>query len=182
MFNLRFFFPRRQPPTYMRELYCGYVDLYSKRGRERRLRANRELQRIYCRLYLFILLDNIKGRTGCFSVDIAQIGWTAYICVSLVLCMFFCVYIFAIFYVFHFSIIYNFLTPRLHGIGHNWLDHGNVDQAYSLAKDPTLSVCESWPTPAPRQVAHQGPRSTKFYPSHGGTQRNGDHFFLRVED
>ena len=34
----------------------------------------RELKRICCRLHLFSLLDNIKRRTGCFSVDVAQTG------------------------------------------------------------------------------------------------------------
>jgi len=76
------------------------------------LRAKRELQQIYCRLYLFSLLDNIKRRTGCFSVDVAQTGSTMYICVSLVLCVFY-VFISVIFYVFHCSVIYNFLTLSL---------------------------------------------------------------------
>jgi len=93
----------------MRELYCVYVDLYSEWERERGLRVKRVLQQIYCTLYLFSLLDNIKGRTSCFFVDVAQTGWTTYICVSLALCVFF-VYISAIFYVFHCSVIYNFLT------------------------------------------------------------------------
>jgi len=38
------------------------------------VRAKRKLQGISHRLYLFILLDNIKGRTGCFSMDVVQIG------------------------------------------------------------------------------------------------------------
>ena len=38
------------------------------------VRVKRELQCICCRLYLFILLDNIKGRTNYFSVEVAQIG------------------------------------------------------------------------------------------------------------
>jgi len=58
--------------------------------------VKRKLQRICCRLYLFSVLDNIKIRTGCFSVDVAQNGRTKYIYVSLVLCVF-CVYIYAIF-------------------------------------------------------------------------------------
>ena len=44
-------------------------------------------------------------------MDVAQTGWTTYICASLVLCIF-CVYIYAIFYVFHCSVIYIFLTKR----------------------------------------------------------------------
>jgi len=49
------------------------------------VRAKRKLHHICCRLYLFILLYNIKGRTKCFSMDVAQIWWTMYICVSLAL-------------------------------------------------------------------------------------------------
>ena len=74
MFNLGFFSLQGNALLYMRELYCVYVDLYSELERERRLRAKRVLQRICCRLYLFSSLDNIKGRTGCFSVDVAQTG------------------------------------------------------------------------------------------------------------
>ena len=36
-------------------------------------RVKRKLQRMCCRLYPFILLDEIKERTGNFSVDVAQI-------------------------------------------------------------------------------------------------------------
>jgi len=74
MFNLGFFSLEGNPSLYMRELYYVYVDLYSGRGRERRLRAKRVLQQICCRLHLFILLDNKKGRIGCFLMDVAQIG------------------------------------------------------------------------------------------------------------
>jgi hypothetical protein len=52
-------------------------------------------------------------------------------------------------------------------------------QGHSLAKDPTLSSCQSRVAPAPRQVAHQGPNSTEISSSNGGTQQNGDHCFLR---
>jgi hypothetical protein len=45
-----------------------------------------------------------------------------------------------------------------------------------------LSSCQSRPTPSPRQVAHQGPSSAEVSSSHGGTQRNGDHCFLREEE
>ena len=34
----------------------------------------------------------------------------------------------------------------------------------------------------PRQLVHQGPSSTEVSSSHGGTQRNGDHFFLSGEE
>jgi len=82
------------------------MGILSKKERGDCVRAKRELQQIWCRLYLFNLLDNIKGRTSCFFVDVAQIRWTTYICVSLVLC----VYISTIFYVFHWSLMYSFLT------------------------------------------------------------------------
>jgi len=42
IFNLGFFSPRRQPLLYMMELYCGYVDVYSERERERRLCESEE--------------------------------------------------------------------------------------------------------------------------------------------
>jgi len=52
------------------------------------VRVKRKLQRICCRLYLLIFLENITGRIGCFSMDIAQTRRTMYIYVSLVLCVF----------------------------------------------------------------------------------------------
>jgi len=58
----------------MRELYFVYMCISREKERRDYVRAKRELQWMCCRLYLFILLDNIKGRTGCFSVDVAQIG------------------------------------------------------------------------------------------------------------
>ena len=36
-------------------------------------RLKRRLQHMCCKLHLFILLDIIKIRTGCFSVDVAHI-------------------------------------------------------------------------------------------------------------
>ena len=51
----------------------------------------------------------IERKDWLFGVDVGQTGWTTYICVSLVLCIL-CVYISIIFYVFHCSVIYNFLT------------------------------------------------------------------------
>ena len=72
MFNLGFFSLEGNPSLYMRELYFGYVDgIISEKERGYCVRAKRELQWIYCRLYLFSLLDNIKGRIGCFSIDVA---------------------------------------------------------------------------------------------------------------
>ena len=58
----------------------------------------------------------IERKDWLFGVDIAQTGRTTYICVSLVLCIF-CVYISAIFYVFHCSVIYNFLTTGIRAEG-----------------------------------------------------------------
>lgn len=59
------------------------------------------LQQMRCQLYPFVLLDGIKGRTGCFSVVVAQIRCTKYIGVSLVLCYF----------VFYFHIHFDFVAP-----------------------------------------------------------------------
>ena len=75
MFNLGFFSLEGNPSLYMRELYCVYVDcILSEKERGYCVREKRELQQISCSLYLLSLLDNIKGRTGCFSIDVAQIG------------------------------------------------------------------------------------------------------------
>jgi len=65
-------------------------------------------EKIIATLYLFILLHNIKGRSGFFSMDIAQIVQTTYICLSYFMC--FCICVSVIFYVFFCSVIYNFLT------------------------------------------------------------------------
>jgi len=66
---------------------------YSKQKREKRLCESRG------RLYLSILLDNKKkGGTRCFSVDVAQIGWTMNIYVYLI------VSVSTLFYVFHCSV------------------------------------------------------------------------------
>jgi len=51
-----------------------YIRTLSEKEREDCVRTKMELQWICCRFYLFSLLDNIKGRIGCFSVDVAQIG------------------------------------------------------------------------------------------------------------
>jgi len=83
--------------------------ILSEKERGDCVRAKRKIEWIRSMLYLFILLDNIKGRTGCFSMDVTQIRWTTYIYVSLVLCIFF-VCVSEIFYVFHCSVIYNFIT------------------------------------------------------------------------
>ena len=37
-------------------------------------------------------------------------------------------------------------------------------------------------TPLPGEVAHEGPISAEVSSSHGGIQRNGDHYFLRGEE
>ncbi len=86
--------------------------ILNKKERGDCVRMKRKLQWIYYRLYLFILLDNIKERIGCFPMHVAQIGWTTYIFVSLFLCVLcvFYVYVSTICYVFHCYVIYNFLT------------------------------------------------------------------------
>jgi hypothetical protein len=55
-------------------------------------------------------------------------------------------------------------------------------QGHSIAKDPTLSSRQSRAVPAPRQVAHPRPNLADISSSDEGTQRNGYHFFLRMED
>jgi hypothetical protein len=45
--------------------------------------------------------------------------------------------------------------------------------------DPDLSGCQGRETPTPRQVAHPGPNPAEVSSPDGGTQRNGDHCFLR---
>ena len=59
--------------------------------------------------WVFKKRTNAERKDWLFRVDVAQTQWTTYICVSLVLCVF-CVYISALFHVFHCSVIYNFLT------------------------------------------------------------------------
>jgi hypothetical protein len=59
----------------MRELYCGFVCvriLYS----ERRYceRKKRKLQRVCCRLYPFILLDNKRKDLAIYLVDVVRTG------------------------------------------------------------------------------------------------------------
>jgi len=58
----------------------------------------------------------IERKDWLFKEDIAQTGSTTYIYVCLFLCVF-CVYIFAILYVFHCSVIYNILTTVPQSIG-----------------------------------------------------------------
>ena len=83
MFNLGFFTLEGNPSLYMREFYCIYVDLYYELGRERRLRVKRELQWIYCRLYLFSLLDNNKKKDWLFLHERSP-NWVnhVYLCLS----------------------------------------------------------------------------------------------------
>ena len=76
----------------------------------------------------------------------------------------------------------NRFKPRLHGASHNWSDYGHTNQEHPLAKDPAISSCQSRPTPSSGKVTHQGPSSAEVSSSHGGTQRNGDHCFLRGEE
>ena len=85
----------------------------------------------------------IKRKDWLFGVEVAQTGWTTYICVSLVLCVFY-VYISAIFYVFHCSVIYNFLTViaelRLQlSVTQNMLIHSFIIQ-YSITHLYSLEI------------------------------------------
>ena len=75
MFNL-VFFPKKETPCCIRGncITSMYICVLSEEERGYCVRVKRKLQQICYRLYLFILLDNIKGRIGCFSVDVAQIG------------------------------------------------------------------------------------------------------------
>ena len=63
----------------------------------------------------------------------------------------------------------NRVKPRLHGIGHHILYHGHTNQEHSPIEDPTVLGCQSWPTPTPRTMVHQGPSSVEISSSHGGT-------------
>ena len=76
----------------------------------------------------------------------------------------------------------NRVKPRLHGTSHHRLYHGHANQENSPTEYPTLSGCQSWPTHAPRQVVYQGPSLAEVSSSHGGTQRNGYHCYLRGEE
>jgi hypothetical protein len=71
----------------MRELYCGSVlsrILYSERGDcERR---KRKLQRMCCRLYPFILLDNKKEGPSNFSGE-RNPHWVNHVYLSLLYCV-----------------------------------------------------------------------------------------------
>ena len=49
-----------------------YMYILSEKERGDCVRAKRKLHRICSRFYLFILLDNIKGRTSCFFVGIVN--------------------------------------------------------------------------------------------------------------
>ena len=50
--------------------------------------VKRKLQNIFWRFCPFTLLDYIKGRNNYFFVDILQIGWGLYICLSIFLWIF----------------------------------------------------------------------------------------------
>ena len=76
----------------------------------------------------------------------------------------------------------NIVKPWLHGTSHNWSDYGHTDLEHLPAEDPAILSCQSRPTPSPAKVAYQGPSSAEVSSSHGGTQRNGDHWFLRGEE
>ena len=82
---LRVLFPRRQPSIIYEGIVLWLCIISKRRDCER---AKRKLQRICYRLYPFSLLDEI--RKDWQIVDVAQIGWTTYIFVS-ILFVFFCI-------------------------------------------------------------------------------------------
>ena len=61
----------------------------------------------------------------------------------------------------------NRVKPRLHGTSHQRLYQGHENKEHSPRKHPTVSGCQSWPTPTPRQVVHQGPSLAEVSSSHG---------------
>jgi hypothetical protein len=84
----RFFSPRRKP-SFMREMYCGYVSfriLYFERG-DREIKK-KKLQCVCCRLYPFILLDNKKEGHGNFSG-----GHSPHLVKHVYMCLYFILYI-----------------------------------------------------------------------------------------
>jgi hypothetical protein len=105
------FFPRRQP-SFMRELYCGCVSLrilYSEIGYCER--KKRKLQRLCCRLYPFILLDNKKEEPRNFSGGRSP-HWVNQVYMFLYCIMYLLCFISA-FVLFYFSVILFFLTTGI---------------------------------------------------------------------
>jgi hypothetical protein len=73
------------------------------------------------------------------------------------------------------------LTPK--ELNPDYMEQAKNDHIMDThIKHTAISSCQSRPTPSPRQMAHQGPSSTEVSSSHGGTQSNGYHCFLRRED
>ena len=116
MFSLGFFALEGNPSLCMRVLYLRLWDrcvlCVSEKQRGETVRENRGYYSDFAIGCVSSFCWIIERKDWLFGVDVAKTGWTTYICVSLVLCVF-CVYISAIFYVFHCSIIYNFLTKIL---------------------------------------------------------------------
>ena len=84
----------------MREMYCGYVTLwmlYSEWGDCNR--KKRKLQRVCCRLYPFILLDNKNGGLDNFSSG-RNPYWVnhVYLCLYCIVYLLCFIYAFVLFY------------------------------------------------------------------------------------
>ena len=94
---------------------CITVVYYSERRDCER--AKRKLQHICCRLYPFGLLDEIERIGNCF-VDVAQIGWTTYICVSVLFALF-CILFPHLFYCFA-ILFFNTISIFFHNIFPLW--------------------------------------------------------------
>jgi len=110
MFSLGFFALESNPSLCMRALYLRLwnrcVFYVSEKQRGETVRENRGYYNRFIVGCVSSFCWIIERKDLMFGVDVAQTRWTAYIYVSLVLC----VYISTIFYVFHCSVIYNFLT------------------------------------------------------------------------
>ena len=91
---------------------CITID-YSSEKRDSK-RVKRKLHWMCCRLYPFVLLDKIKERTSNFSMHIAQIGWTMYICLFFI--SFFCILFPHLFYFFGILFFNSIITCKLRAI------------------------------------------------------------------
>jgi hypothetical protein len=100
---LGFVFPRRKP-SFIRELYCGYVSLrilYYERGYYEK--KKRKLQQVCCRLYPFIFLDNKKeGPDNLFGGRSPHWVNHTYLCLY---CIVYILYFISAFVLFYFSAI-----------------------------------------------------------------------------
>ena len=96
---VRVFFPRRKP-SFMKELYCGYVSLqilYSERGYCERKKRN--LQRVCCMLYPFICWIIKKEGPDNFSSGCSP-HWVnhIYLCIYCIVYLLYLIYAFVLFY------------------------------------------------------------------------------------